>query len=94
MWQQELISELRQIDAEQTPHGLYGLQAELSSTDRPLSPGQAFGHSTPRTNLVRRLRGVAIGKPRYSGIGFRLGPSQIFLTIETVALTKCLDPTT
>lgn len=54
-WQEQLVAELRAVDREQSPHGLYGLREAMKKGPRlPLLATLLFD-KPPETNLLQRL---------------------------------------
>ena len=90
MWQQQLIDELRAIDREQAPHGLYGLRDAMSPGPQLITRSELFGGDIPSTNLAGRLGGTASNsRVRDDSISFRL-PSRehVHLSIVDFASNK------
>jgi hypothetical protein len=94
MWQDDFLDEIRKVDREQAPHGLYGMREALADEFRkkneswlPL-PGRMLGASDPRTGIAKRLGWTA--RHGYHGtISFNPpGKRTVTLRVETHASTK------
>ena len=102
MWQDEYLDEIRKLDQEQAPHGLYGMREMLANEFRkkgekhlpPLS--KLLGSKGTKTGIARRLDWGAgdnycwrFGKTSEEGFFFTLpGGGSVHLRLETHASTK------
>jgi hypothetical protein len=91
-WAQALVQELRQVDREEAPHGLYGLRKSRQADAR--LPNLAHIFVAPPIGLLKRLGAGLQGGQRGNGVsmdGFRFcmeGPRCVSIGIETYADTK------
>lgn len=88
MWQDDYLLEIRKIDRDQSPHGLYGMREALSTGKWLLPVADLLGGEVPQTDVARRL-GWPAGKPWSGNVTFTAPISEsVSLRIETHASTK------
>ena len=88
MWQDDYLLEIRKIDRDQSPHGLYGLREALSPGKGLLSHAKILGGQIPETNAAGRL-GWGQRPPIGETIRFTAPLSvEVSLEIESHASTK------
>jgi hypothetical protein len=102
MWQDDFLDEIRQVDREQAPHGLYGMRMVLAEEFRekqekgfpPLA--RLLGGRDPRTGIAQRLGWIAGGgrswrstKNYQQALSFTFpGAGEVMLRLEGHASTK------
>lgn len=87
-WAGRLVFELRQVDRDEAPHGLYGLRENRRQGDR--LPKLPFILAAPPIRLLRRI-GVTqhVGEPAADSLGFGVeGPRNVLLEFFSYADTK------
>ncbi|MCW1923016.1 hypothetical protein OKA05_10670 [Luteolibacter arcticus] len=88
MWQDDYLLEIRKIDRDQSPHGLYGLREVLSPGKWLWSQTKVLGGEIPETNVAGRL-GWGRQPPVGESISFTAPLSaEVILEVESHASTK------
>lgn len=88
-WQEKMVAELRVIDREQAPHGLYGMREALKERSWLYPLATLLFKKPPETNLHRRL-GFKATTESYDDWANFTAPdnARVHLTLLTHATTK------